>query len=147
MTRRRTPIRSERGAALVEAAFTIPLLLFVSLLIVEFGRAFETWQVMTNAAREGARVAVLPNATAAAVEARVKSYLEVGVLIDTSAVAVAVASAPVSLGGEATASGSRVTVTYPFQFIVLEPIAKLAVRGSTLGAPLTLTTQAVMRNE
>ena len=147
MTRKRMSIRSERGAALIEAAFTIPLLLLVSLLIVEFGRAFETWQVMTNAAREGARVAVLPNATAAAVEARVRSYLDAGVLIDVSSASVAVAGSPVSLGGTVTAPGSRVTVTYPFQFMVLGPIARLAVRGSTLGAPLTLTTQAVMRNE
>ena len=52
--------RSEKGAALVEAAVTIPLLLLVSVGIFEFGRAYQTWQVITNAAREGARVAVLP---------------------------------------------------------------------------------------
>ena len=47
--------RSEKGAALVEAAVTIPLLLLVSVGIFEFGRAYQTWQVITNAAREGAR--------------------------------------------------------------------------------------------
>ena len=36
--------------------------------IFEFGRAYQTWQVLTNAAREGARVAVLPNAAAGAAE-------------------------------------------------------------------------------
>ena len=56
----RNRIKSERGAALIEAAVTIPLILLISVAIFEFGRAFETWQIMTNAAREGARVAVLP---------------------------------------------------------------------------------------
>jgi hypothetical protein len=49
--------RDQRGAALLEMAFTLPLLLLISVGIFEFGRAFEVWQVLTNAAREGARVA------------------------------------------------------------------------------------------
>ena len=56
--------RSETGAALLEAAFTIPMLLLVTVGIFEFGRAYQTWQVLTNAAREGARIAVLPDLTA-----------------------------------------------------------------------------------
>ena len=52
---------SERGAAIIETALTLPILLLVAVGIFEFGRAYQTWQVMTNAAREGARVAVLPN--------------------------------------------------------------------------------------
>ena len=53
--------KSERGAALLEAAITIPMLLLVSVGIFEFGRAYQVQQVLTNAVREGARVAVLPN--------------------------------------------------------------------------------------
>ncbi|PYR71259.1 MAG: hypothetical protein DMF88_00460 [Acidobacteria bacterium] len=56
--------RDERGAALVEMALTLPLMLLVSAGIFEFGRAYQTWQVLTNAAREGARIAVLPGTTA-----------------------------------------------------------------------------------
>src|SRR5688572_32942486 len=55
--------RNERGAAIIETALTLPLILLVCVGIFEFGRAYQTWQVMTNAAREGARVAVLPNPT------------------------------------------------------------------------------------
>src|SRR5678815_267017 len=78
MARSRNRIKSQRGTALIEAAVTIPLILLISVAIFEFGRAFETWQIMTNAAREGARVAVLPGATATAVTTRVKDYLLVG---------------------------------------------------------------------
>ena len=148
MTRNtRAPIASERGAALIEAAFTIPLLLLVAVSIFEFGRAFETWQVMTNAAREGARVAVLANSATAAIEARVKQYLEIGALEHLDAVAVSV-ERDVSISiGATTATASRVTVTYPFSFMVLQPVASLVVHGTTLGQPLTLTTSALMRNE
>src|SRR5205814_7503233 len=55
-------LTSARGQTLLETALTLPLLLLVSISIFEFGRAYQTWQVLTNAAREGARVAVLPNA-------------------------------------------------------------------------------------
>src|SRR5881275_1079854 len=67
---------SERGTALLETALTLPLLLLVSVSIFEFGRAYQTWQVLTNAAREGARVAVLPSATASEVQSRVTGYLQ-----------------------------------------------------------------------
>ena len=55
--------KSERGQALLETAVVLPLILLVCVAIFEFGRVFQTWQVMTNAAREGARLAVIPNET------------------------------------------------------------------------------------
>ncbi|HJY33750.1 MAG TPA: TadE family protein, partial [Vicinamibacterales bacterium] len=68
--------KSERGAALLEAAITIPMLLLVSVGIFEFGRAYQTWQVLTNAAREGARLAVLPDPTPGVAEDRVLQYMQ-----------------------------------------------------------------------
>ena len=63
-------LRGERGAALMEMALTLPLLLLVTIGAVEFGRAYQTWQVVTNASREGARVAILPEFTDASVANR-----------------------------------------------------------------------------
>jgi hypothetical protein len=40
-----------------------------------------------------------------------------------------------------------VDVALPFTFIVLQPVARLVVSGSTVGAPLTMSTSATMRNE
>jgi Flp pilus assembly protein TadG len=147
MTRRHRRMTSERGSALIETALTLPLLLLVSVSIFEFGRAFETWQIMTNAAREGARIAVLPNKPAGAVEARVKEYLQIGALSNVDSASINVQNnVPIAMG-VGTASGSQVTVSYPFQFMVLQPVANLVVSGSSLGAPITLTTSAIMRNE
>jgi hypothetical protein len=49
--------------------------------------------------------------------------------------------------GAATVRASIVTVKLPFQFTVLGPVANLVVRGTSLGAPITLTASAEMRNE
>jgi Flp pilus assembly protein TadG len=54
-----TKFRQESGAELVEAAAVIPILLMLLLGIVTFGRAWDVYQTITRAAREGAREAVL----------------------------------------------------------------------------------------
>jgi hypothetical protein len=53
----------------------------------------------------------------------------------------------VDIGGGATASSSLVTVSYPFKFMVLQPVASLVVSGSTYDRAFTLTASAEMRNE
>src|SRR5213592_4351379 len=83
-------LRSERGQALLETALTLPLLLLVSVSIFEFGRAYQTWQILTNAAREGARVAVLPNSTVGDVQSRVSAYMQSGQLPDYASATIAV---------------------------------------------------------
>lgn len=49
----------EAGAELVEAALVLPILLMLLLGIVAFGRAYNVYQTITRAAREGARELVL----------------------------------------------------------------------------------------
>lgn len=65
-----------RGAAAVEFALVAPLFLGLVLGIVEFGRAMMVGQLVTNAAREGARLAVLNGATNDQVEAAVVDTLQ-----------------------------------------------------------------------
>jgi hypothetical protein len=52
--RKRT--RRERGQALVEFAFIVPIFLILLLGIVDFGWALKSWITVTNATREGARM-------------------------------------------------------------------------------------------
>lgn len=147
-TRRRQGFAAERGAAILEVAFTLPLLLLVSVGIFEFGRAFQTWQILTNAVREGARVAVLPDSTTTTVQDRVRKYMQNGALSKYSSASINVdRAATISIGG-ANASASVVTVSYPFDFMVLNPIARLVVGKSKLGAStISMTASAAMRNE
>ena len=125
----------------------MPLLLFVAVGIFELARAYQTSQVLTNAAREGARVAVLPNQAADAVDQRVRQYLNIGGLVSDATVGVSVTPVTVATGAASTAPASEVIVTYPFTFIVLQPVAQLLVSGSMVGDPITVTKTAVMRNE
>ena len=136
----------ESGAELIEFALVFPLLLLVFLGIIDFGLLFQKYEVVTNAAREGARVAVLPNVAAGAPEARVRQYLQLGQLPQAASAGVTLTAGSVDIGG-AAAPTSVVTVTYPFNFVVLQPIARLVVSGSNLGAAVTLTARSEMRNE
>ena len=137
----------ERGAALMEVALTLPLVLLIAVGIFEFGRAYQTWQILTNAAREGARIAVLPGVTDGAVEERVQEYLAAGLLTAADDADVSInRDATVDIG-DGTASASTVQVEYPFTFMVLQPIARLVVKDSTAGEAITMTTTATMRNE
>ena len=141
--------RTERGAALLEMALTLPLLLLVCVGILEFGRAYQTWQVITNAAREGARIAVLPGMDDAAVRSRVQQYMTIGQLPRAASASITIdRNQTVSIGGTATASASQITVNYPFDFVVLDPIARLATgQGSATPSTLNMVAQATMRNE
>jgi Flp pilus assembly protein TadG len=53
----------EAGQALVEFALILPVILLLVVGMLEFARAWNLHQVMTDAAREGARRAVLADAT------------------------------------------------------------------------------------
>jgi Flp pilus assembly protein TadG len=145
--RRRPRLGSERGQAILEIAITLPLILLVCVSIFEFGRVYQTVQVLSNAAREGARVAILPEATPADVTARVNQYLHAGQLGNATNATVAVnQNIQISIGAT-NASASKVTVNYPFSFMVLNPVARLIVHSSNVGAPITLAATAEMRNE
>ena len=140
--------KCERGTALIEMALTLPLLLLISISVYEFGRAFQHWQVLTNATREGARIATLPGTTDDAVADRVQGYLAAGQLPFANSASVSVAhDGEITIGIDATASASTVTVSYPFEFIVLQPIARLVVSDTDVGEAITMTVSATMRNE
>ena len=138
-------MRSEKGAALLEAAITVPIILLISVGIFEFGRAYQTWQVLTNAAREGARIAVLTGTTDAAVTTRVRNYMQAGSLPNYATATVKI-TRDIALTGPDT--GSSIQIDYPFQFMVLNPVVKLiAPSDNKTGAPITMRSSALMRNE
>jgi Flp pilus assembly protein TadG len=64
-----------RGAVVVEMAVVLPVFMMVVWGIVEFGRAMMVGQLVTNAARFGAREAMLDGSTNTAVVAAVQEFL------------------------------------------------------------------------
>jgi Flp pilus assembly protein TadG len=137
-------MRSEKGAALLEAAITVPIILLISVGIFEFGRAYQTQQVLTNAAREGARIAVIEGTSDANVRTRVREYLAIGGL-KTLADGDILVTRNVAITGT---TASRIEVRYPFEFMVLNPVVRLIAPTDTkTGAPITMAVAALMRNE
>ena len=141
MTKR---IRNQRGAALLETAITIPIVLLICVAVFEFGRAYQTFQVLTNAAREGARASIIVANSDQQVTDTVRAYLTSGRLTNPASAVIVVNRTEHMVVN----SDSRLTVRYPFNFIVLNPVAKLVVKTSTTGkAALTMQSVALMRNE
>jgi len=143
--------RRQEGQALLEAALVIPLLLLIAVGIFEFGRAYQTWQILTNAAREGARLAVVPNPDPVVVENRVRQYMRDGHLPSAAITAASVAidrTATITVtgtGGPVNVSASQVTINYPFDFVVLRPVARLM--SGNINGPISIQASAIMRNE
>jgi Flp pilus assembly protein TadG len=136
---------SERGAELIEFALVAPLLLFIIMGVVDFGFMFQRYEVVTNAAREGARIAVLPGYVDADVEARVRSYLtEGGVANTTSNSSVTTTDVPIAAGAGPAMQGKRVQVNYASQYLFVGPLAGWF--GGTFTSA-NLSAVAVMRDE
>ena len=140
-------VAGQRGQALIETALTLPIVLVISISIFEFGRALQVWQLLTNAAREGARVAVLPGSTPDVVKQRALDYMAAGGLQNRALNQINVQSNAQIIMSGTPVSASQVTISYPFNFMLLNPIMQLIVRGSTVGKPITMTASALMRNE
>ena len=139
--------QSERGSVMIETAIVVPILLLLTVGIFEIGRAYQTWQVVTNAAREGARASITPSDDDDTVEALVRQYMQDGQLGNCASAVVDVDSnATITVNG-VTYGASLVTVDYPFDFIVLQPVARLIAPTSQVGQDFTMRATSLMRNE
>ena len=141
------PRHGERGNALIETAITMPILLLLMVGIFEVGRAYETWQVLTNAAREGARMSITPDNDEATTKAMVKKYMDDGQLTKAGSAVIAINKTATIVVNGNNVGASQVTVDYPFEFIMLQPVARLVVPGTSTGAAITMRASALMRNE
>jgi Flp pilus assembly protein TadG len=133
----------ERGAAAVEMALVLPLLLLVLFGLVDFGRAFNAQMQLTQAAREGVRVVVL-GGTLSDAQTRAQLAMPAGGGT-TSPTVLTTASTLCTSGVDGL---GQVTVTSTFTFITpLGPIARV-IGASTLpgaGDTKTLSATGVMR--
>jgi Flp pilus assembly protein TadG len=142
MLRRR--VRSESGAELVELAVVLPLLLILIAGIVDFGFLLQSFAVVTNAAREGARVGVLPGYNATDIQGRVASYITAAGLPGTPTTTVTAVT--VNPGGGGTPFPAvRVSVAYTYNYLFIKPMVTLI--GQTFATSKTFTAVAVMRTE
>ena len=134
----------QSGQAVIELALTLPILLVIVMGIFDFGLMFQRYEVVTNAAREGARVGVLPNYTTADAQARAQQYLTSGGLSSASATINAAVAATTFGTPAKTVNQVTVTVAYPYTYPFIGPILNLV--GGSLGS-VTLQGVSTMRVE
>lgn len=113
---RATGRRQERGQSTVELAFAFPVFILLVIGMVEYGRVMMLQHTITNAAREGARIAAFSGSDTNTVQTAVNNYL--------STAGLNISSARMTISGAKAASGGNasVTVTYPYSSIVLQLI-------------------------
>jgi hypothetical protein len=146
---RRGSANSDRGAAAVEFALLLPLLVLLVFGMIDFGRAINAQITITQAAREGARVLALPGGTTVGSDG-LPAYQDRAIaagtglgltggpggnitdLPDTSATPETGCPA----GSGSTGDDAVVKVTYTFTF--LTPV------GIIFGSTKTLTAEGVM---
>ena len=121
-------LRSERGAAAVEFALILPILVMLVFGITEFGRAFQVQATLASAAREGARVMALQNDPVAARTAVRSASTSLGSVLTDAQIAVTPTTC--------SAAGATVTVTISYQQDFLTGV---------FGAGVDLTGRGVMR--
>lgn len=120
--------RTERGASAVEFAIVLPVLFLIVAAIVDFGRAYFTQIQLANAAREGARAAVvLPLGSTPAPSTEVPARVSAALPGVTDAVISPTTFCPSTANSTARAT---VVVSRPFQWILLGPAMKMF--GSTM---------------
>ena len=112
---------------------------------MDFGFLFLRYEVVINAAREGARVGVLPGYQTADVQARVVNYLTAGGLTDPAPPAGVVYGTEAITPGGLTIDIVTVSVQYPNQFLFLGTLASLVGGGAY--ADITLNASSTMRRE
>jgi Flp pilus assembly protein TadG len=135
---------AERGSAIVELAIVLPLLAFLSMMVAEGAGLVHAHAVLNNAAREGVRLATLPEnfAVVGDVQAAVARYAaQNGIPVDSASVIVDQhLLIPTSAGLNIRASRVTVSYAYPLQYLAVVPF-------STMPRTVALTGAAEFRNQ
>jgi Flp pilus assembly protein TadG len=143
---RRSSATCDRGAAAVEFALLLPLLVLLVFGMIDFGRAINAQITITQAAREGARVLALPGGTTVGSDGQ-PAYVDravaagIGLGLTASSITDLPDTSPSPETGCPSGAGSTgddavVKVTYQFTFIT--PV------GAIFGSTKTLTAEGVM---
>ncbi|MBI3838037.1 MAG: pilus assembly protein [Planctomycetia bacterium] len=124
-----------RGAAVVEFAVVAPVFFLLVFGMIEYGRLVMVQQILTNAAREGARVGVLDNSTTSDVTTACNRYLSSANIQNAT---IAVSPSPPS----SAPAGGPVSVTVSVGFNQVSWLPSPLFLGGT-----TMTFTATMRRE
>ena len=113
-------VKDKKGQTLVELAFVLPILFMLIFGIIEFGRVFNAYVIVSNAAREGARQAAVGTADSE-VRTKVKEVASSLGLADGD-IGINPASGSRTYGGQVTVDVSyELPIVAPFVDVILDP--------------------------
>jgi len=130
--------RRNRGQSVIEFALILPLLLVLLFGITEFGRAWMTVNILTSAAREGCRLAVVTAPDVSAVTARVTTVCNSAGVVPASITCV---------GPLSNDPDRKVTVTVRADFEIIPGTILEYFGGDGLSGTIPLRAESVMRHE
>jgi len=133
---------SERGTAIVESAIILPVFFLLLFGVFEAGRFMNTQQVLTDAAREGARLAVTPLTQTNTLP----STGEITTRVNDFLGSASITGATVTVDNAVSVVTGSITTTYT-RVRVDEPYQVLTVPGFFSMLQVTLRGEALMRNE
>jgi Flp pilus assembly protein TadG len=136
---------SERGAELIELALVLPILLLTFAAIMDFALLFQRYLVVSNAAREGARIAVLPGYTETDVQARVTAYVYNGTGDESLAPVADLEAVEIDPPDAAPFAAAQVTVSMTHSYFLMGAVSGLFGGGSW--TTITLAARSTMRIE
>jgi len=130
--------RCNRGAEIAEFALLLPLLCFICFGVIEVSSFVRVHQVINNAAREGARLATLPenlpngqNDPVPGIKAAVVAYAQNNGLSTFAAGNVTVVqNLVITPASGAPFPASRVTVTYPYSVLYIPGMTYSTMPGT-----------------
>lgn len=126
--------------AAVEFAVIAPLFFLLVFGMIEFGRAVMVQQIITNASREGARLAVLDGSTGTQVKTAVVAYLQRGSI---TATADKVTVTPTEPATAAYGDPVTVSVSIPFNQVSWLPTPWFIGSGTHLSASTVMRRETV----
>ena len=127
--------------AMVETVIVLPILLMLFFAIVEFGIALGRWQVLSNAAREGARRAVVFRDPGSCDPGTVEAEVDAAVVTYAASLGMTVGAGDVVLTGACASGPATVTVSHAHQFLFIDNFAP------SVSSSLNLVGTSTMRNE
>ena len=136
-------LRNQRGAAVLEMAIVVLLILYLTFGAMEYGFLFYREHQITNAARSGVRLAVLPYSTLT----QVQTY--VGTMMTQHGFASGDYTVTVSSGGTTLTDISldAIGVGDPLQLNISVPYEKAGLKIGLVPTPSTLQASATMAKE
>ena len=137
--------RSERGAELIELALVLPILLLMFAGIFDFALMFQRYLVVSNAAREGARIAVLPGYTEPDVQDRVTQFVRNGTGDESLTPVTDLDPVTVEPPDADPFPAAQVTVSITHSYLLMGAVSGLLGGGSWTS--ITLTARSTMRIE